>query len=266
MNRRAAVTGVPAWVDADRLLGPSFRHAGEAWVADLTDDEAADLAARLRGVALGGHPLDISIEPSLPRALVRAARADDARRRRDTTPGFDRRGAQLDEEGRWSLTPAALALALGGEAAGRKVIDVGCGCGGDTIGFARGGAAVIAVERDPTRLAMARHNAALYGVASQIRFVLGDGVALLPTLIGDLVYVDPPWGRDAAKERTTLADLPLLAAVLTDPREVWAKVPAGFDPTTVPGATATAVFGRAAGDDRRVKFTLLRRRRTTPGG
>jgi trimethylguanosine synthase len=139
------------------------------------------------------------------------------------------------------------------------VIDVGCGCGGDTVGFARGGATVIAIERDATRLAMARHNAGVYGVSGRIRFVAGDGVALLATLPGDLVFVDPPWGRDASKERTGLDDLPLLAAVLADPREVWAKVPASFDPTTVAGATATAVFGLAEGDRRRVKFTIVKR-------
>lgn len=259
MTRRVAVVGVPAWVDAPRLLGPGFVADGDAWIGDLSDVAAADVAARLRGVGLGGRLLDVAVTPTLPRSLVRAARTEDARRRRDTTPGFDRPGTRLDDEGRWSLTPAALALLLGRRAVGRAVIDAGCGCGGDAIGFARGGARVIGIERDPVRAAMAAHNARVYGVADRIRVVVADADVALGDAPGDLVFVDPPWGRDASKERVVLDDLPLLARALRDPREVWAKVPASFDPSTTPGATVEAVFGLADGDRRRVKFLWLRR-------
>ena len=49
------------------------------------------------------------------------------------------------------------------------MIDAGCGAGGNAIGFARGGARVTAIEQDVQRLAMARHNAEVYGVADQNR-------------------------------------------------------------------------------------------------
>jgi SAM-dependent methyltransferase len=54
------------------------------------------------------------------------------------------------------------------------VADLGCGIGGDTIALAGVAPRVIAVDRDPVRLAMARANAAVYGVADRVRFVRAD--------------------------------------------------------------------------------------------
>lgn len=252
---------MPAWVDAARLLGPGFRPAEGGWTADLPPAAAADVDARLRGVGLGGAPLRVTVTPPLPRAAVRAARLADARRRRDASPGFTRPGTRLDEEGRWSLTPEALALALGRLAGARPVIDATCGAGGNTIGFARAGATVHAVERDPDRLALARHNARVYGVADRITFHLGDAEALLPRLPAALVFVDPPWGPEWSRARTAAADLPALGPILAaaGPRPVWVKAPPSFDPATLPGFTPRAWFGVAEGDRRRVKFVLLRR-------
>lgn len=251
------VAGVPAWVPATRLLGRGpWRRDDDGWRASLPTHDAADLAARLRGVALGGAPLVVSCAPPLPRPAVRAARTDDARRRRDTTPGFTRAGVRLDDVGRMSLTPEALALALGQAAAGRRVVDAGCGAGGNTIGFARAGCTVTAIERDAARLADARHNAARYGMADRVRFVLGDASDVPAD--ADLVFVDPPWLTDGVPA-AALADLPLLAHLLTRVRgELWAKVPPGFDVASVPGAQPEAWFGEADGDRQRVKFVLLR--------
>ena len=41
---------------------------------------------------------------------------------------------------------------------------------------------------------MARHNAAIYGVADRIDFVAADAIGLLPTLKADAVFLSPPWG------------------------------------------------------------------------
>ena len=118
----------------------------------------------------------------------------------------------MDREGRVSLTPEALAVSM---AAGVDVtvVDAGCGVGGNTIAFARAGARVIAIEQDPGRLDMARHNASLYGVADRVEWIAGDATQLVPTLSADLLFVDPPWGegydrgvigerRDASLDRT----------------------------------------------------------------
>lgn len=54
------------------------------------------------------------------------------------------------------------------------VADLCCGIGGDAIALAGVVPRVTAVDRDPLRLAMARVNAAVYGVAERVRFVAAD--------------------------------------------------------------------------------------------
>ena len=261
---RVEVGPLPAWLDRERLVGlPGFdweaRQDGQWGRAELTRDAAADLLARLRGVALDGRPLVAHCRPPLKRAAVRAGRLAEARRLREGTPGFERTGARLDEEGRFSLTPEALSLQLGKWANGRRVVDACTGCGGNAIGFARTGCDVVAIERDAGRLEMARHNAELYGVSDRIRFIHGNAITEVPRLDGDLLFVDPPWGEAATAERCGLADFPLLAALRQcGYPALWAKLPASFDTASLPGLHARAVFGAASGDRHRIKFLLLR--------
>jgi tRNA G10 N-methylase Trm11 len=68
------------------------------------------------------------------------------------------------------------------------------GCGGNAIQFALTCHQVIAIDIDPVRLACARQNAELYGVASRIEFILGDATRLLPSLRPDVIFLSPPWG------------------------------------------------------------------------
>jgi len=261
------VAGVPPWVDAARLLGEGdWAHDDTGWQAELDRPTAADVAARLRGLGMGGAPLTVTVRPKLKRKLVRDARTRDARRRRRTTPGFTRREARLDDEGRRSLTPEALALALGEEAVAsgvRSVVDAFAGAGGNAIGFARAGCQVTAIERHRGRAALARHNCRVYGVRGRVDLRASDALALLPSLSADLLFLDPPWGA-YDKHHTQLSDLPLLSDVLplASPERfdrVWLKLPPSFDPSQLPGFRPEAVFGQAAGDHRRVKFVLLRR-------
>lgn len=265
---RVRVHPLPPWLDARRLLGfPDFcidcASAGPpGWLkaqADLPAAQAADVSARLRGLCLAGRTVVCEVTPALDRRLVRRARTDDARRRRDTTPGFLREGVRLDEEGRYSLTAEALALRMAEGTKGRHVVDAGSGAGGNAIAFARAGAFVTAIERVGARLALARHNAAIYGVQERIRFIEGDAVEHIGALRADLWMVDPPWGEHARK-RMVLHQLPLLstlAALRPSTTELWAKVPASFDVDTLAGARARAVFGDASGDAGRIKFLWL---------
>lgn len=258
------VVGIPGWAEPQRLLGPgAWTWEGRVAHAELATREAADLQARLRGLGIGGSPLEVEVTPPLARTVVRAARSGEARARWATTPGFLRPGVRLDEEGRWSLTPEVLALSVARLAEGRSVVDATCGAGGNTIAFARAGSAVTAIDVDPARLALARHNAGVYGVADRVRWLVGDARALLPTLSADVLFVDPPWGVDWTRRLTTLSSVPLLAELLALPlpgfRELWAKLPPSFAVGELPGATPTAVYGEAEGDFRRVKFLLLRK-------
>lgn len=268
------VRPLPAWLDAPRLLGldAAWTHDGDTWTASgVGRRDAADLAARLRGVGVDGQLLDVEVRPPLNRRLVRQARTDDARRRRDTTPGFLDGRARVDEVGRRSLTPEALAVALGRRVAAlagpdAHVLDATAGCGGNALGFARAGLRVTAVELDPVRADQARHNARVYGVADRLHVVAGDGVAAAAEVDADVLFVDPPWG-EASRQACGMDDLPVLAAVLQAGadrfRHVLAKVPASFATASLPGFAAEAWFGEAPGDRHRIKFVLLTRS-TTP--
>lgn len=262
------VTGLLPWIDARRLLGPGdWAYEGRSARCTLPTHAAADLDARLHNVAIGGSPVLIECKPALPRAAVRAARTTDARRRRDTTPGFTRPGVRLDEEGRVSLTPEALALDVGRralDAGARTVLDAGCGAGGNAIGFARAGLKVTAIERDARRLADAQHNARVYGVEDRIRFLVGDAAALAPRHMADLLYCDPPWGVSWARDGMGVDALPPLADMLAVGERFALqlyKLPPSFRVSEVPDARPTAVYGLAAGDQRRVKFLVLARGR-----
>lgn len=73
----------------------------------------------------------------------------------------------------------------------RRVLEVGCGIGTDTINFARAGAAVTAVDLSSESLAIARRRAEVFGVQDRVRFVCADAERLssaVPSERYDLVY------------------------------------------------------------------------------
>ena len=62
---------------------------------------------------------------------------------------------------------------------------------------------MIALDIDPTRLALARHNATIYGVADRIEFILTDYITFADSYLTlpstskrkiDVVFLSPPWG------------------------------------------------------------------------
>lgn len=265
-NFDVRVWPLPPWLDWRQLLGSgSWNVAEQAGAhlearASLERGAAADLAARLRGIGIGGSLISIEILPPLHRKDLRRASDDEARRYRERSVGFSRSATKLDEEGRLSLTPEVLALRLGERAGGLRVIDACAGAGGNAIGFARAGCTVAAIEINPARLAMARHNAKIYGVADRIEFICGDASKVVSERTADLLFIDPPWGERYDKARVTLSDLPPCQQVLDTARHIprhWIKVPPSFDPSTLCGSRVEAFFGAARGDERRVKFLLL---------
>ena len=66
--------------------------------------------------------------------------------------------------------------------------------------------AVLAIDNDPTRLALARHNAQICGVADHIEFILADLVSFAKSYIAShmpasrdarkigAIFLSPPWG------------------------------------------------------------------------
>ena len=112
-------------------------------------------------------------------------------------------GIQLDAEGWFSVTPERIAAHIAERCRCGLAVDAFAGCGGNAIALAQTCGHVIACDIDARRLAYARHNAAIYDVAHKIDFVLGDALALLPTIRADLVFLSPPWGGPSYLDQPT---------------------------------------------------------------
>lgn len=73
----------------------------------------------------------------------------------------------------------------------KKVLEIGCGIGTDTINFARAGAEVTAIDLSSESLALARKRAEVFGLADRIRFVEANAEKLTECIEPqefDLVY------------------------------------------------------------------------------
>lgn len=74
---------------------------------------------------------------------------------------------------------------------GKKVLEIGCGIGTDTINFARAGAHVTTVDLSEKSMELARQRAAVFGLQDRIRFCPGNAEELtsfLPMEPYDLIY------------------------------------------------------------------------------
>jgi 2-polyprenyl-3-methyl-5-hydroxy-6-metoxy-1,4-benzoquinol methylase len=73
----------------------------------------------------------------------------------------------------------------------RKVLEIGCGIGTDTVSFARAGARVTAVDLSERSADLARRRVALFGLDDRVTITVGNAEelpALVPHQTFDLVY------------------------------------------------------------------------------
>lgn len=169
--------------------------------------------------------------------------------------------ARVDAHGLYTMTPESLALDIAARVPGDQVLDVCSGIGAMSIAFARQGKSVTAVEIDPGRMAMARHNARVYGVEDRIRFLTADITAestldALPRDL-DVVHLDPPWGTGPGEYQTRrvirmedldLAGMDLRALVRMMPcRSVSLRIPKNFDLDSLQGVTGRLIPYRNKG-------------------
>nr|GAT55091.1 Tgs1 protein [Mycena chlorophos] len=134
-------------------------------------------------------------------------------------------GCLLDEEGWYSITPELIADRIAERCRCDTVLDAFCGVGGNAIAFAKTCERVIALDISPTRLALARHNAMIYGVADRIEFILGDYISFANSYLAqchtrrkiDVVFLSPPWGGPGYIEGdTTRPPSPVKSGAATD--------------------------------------------------
>ncbi|MCW8926967.1 MAG: trimethylguanosine synthase [Xanthomonadales bacterium] len=151
--------------------------------------------------------------------------------------------AKVDAAGLYTMVPEKYALAMARRASGKRVLDICSGIGSISIAFARCGQQVTGVEIDENRVAMARHNARLYGVADKIDFLVADITSdmTLESLPADIdsVFLDPPWGKEPGDYQrrpvTRLQHLELAGMDLRtlvekiDCHEVFIRLPPNFN-------------------------------------
>ncbi|MGE0791178.1 MAG: methyltransferase [Sandaracinaceae bacterium] len=219
--------------------GPAFLPSDlwEAPGALVSPTRARWLLANVDGMAVGGGAMRVRTEPAIRRGR-RPPRREDPRERRARLFTRWNEGVRVDDEGLVGLTPEAIAMRLA-EGARGTVLDLTCGVGGLAIAFARqpGVRRVIAVDRSAERLAMAEHNARIYGVSDRIELVHDDATRVAERMRAELTVIDPPWGgRGYDRERMSMADLampvPELLAAIEGP--VLLKLPRSFDVAELP--------------------------------
>lgn len=165
---------------------------GRAWLAELTAaglDEQTHLAlaARLRAAVGPAHTHAL-----LETALLRQKAA--AKFSRAAEMLFDRAGLEMSSAEVVSAWRARRYAGLS------PIADLACGLGGDAIGLAAHGA-VIGVDREPLRLALAAHNLAVYGRAERFTPLQAD-LMTLPPFPAAALFCDPA-RRDARGRRLT---------------------------------------------------------------
>lgn len=150
---------------------------------------------------------------------------------------------RVNSAGLYTMVPEDFALGMARMVRGSSVLDICSSIGSMSIAFARTGKRVISIEIEQDRVAMARHNAAVYGVSGQIDFRTADitddsTFQNLPDQI-DTVFMDPPWGTGPGEyirhKRKYLSDLSLAGMDLREIvrmlpcNEVLMRFPPNFD-------------------------------------
>ena len=147
---------------------------------------------RAKKLDIGGVPIQLQTNPTITPAKDSVFFLP---RKRQPQELFSRwnKGIQVDEQGRYSVTPERHALHIAKTVQADVVLDAFCGCGGNTIAFARQPHIhkVISFELDRRRYQQAKQNISIYGVESKI--LLRAGSVLEQPPLAPFVFVDPPW-------------------------------------------------------------------------
>ncbi len=243
------------WIEGPTFLDPDL---WERPGAEVSASRARWLLGNLDGLAVGGERLRVRTDPPVRRGRRPPPREPRAVRRRRVFSRWDE-GVRVDDEGLFSATPEALAMRIADGARG-VVLDATCGAGALSIALARqpGVERVIAVDVDRARLAMAAHNATLYGVGERIDWVHGDAADVVRARRADLLVIDPPWGgRDYVRDAIDLDGLDMDVRALLDAfaGPVILKLPRSFDARALPEFAFEALV-----DERGVLKMLVARR------
>ncbi|RMD47589.1 MAG: 16S rRNA (guanine(966)-N(2))-methyltransferase RsmD [Alphaproteobacteria bacterium] len=163
------------------------------------------------------------------RRLASLGRGDPAARLRPTT---DRAREAL-----FNLLAHGIAARIGRDpVAGARVLDLFAGTGALGLeALSRGAAEAVFVERGRVALGILRRNIADLGLADRCRVIAADATRLGPrgAVPCDLVFLDPPWGRDLGRralEAARRSGWIAPGAVIAWEEEEAQEPPPGFAP------------------------------------
>jgi len=161
-------------------------------------------------------------------------------------------GIRMDKESWFSVTPEKIAEHIAERCRCELIVDGFCGVGGNAIQFAFTCERVIAIDIDPEKIEMAKHNAAIYGVEDRIEFIVGDYFKIIPSLRPDVVFLSPPWGGPAYLDQD-IFDLEDMGGM--DGLEIYRVAKERTDNIAyfVPRNTDSAQLAWLAGEDQKVE-------------
>lgn len=161
-------------------------------------------------------------------------------------------GIKLDKESWYSVTPEKIAIHHADRCrTDGVIIDAFCGCGGNSIQFARTCGRVFAIDIDPQKIELARHNAKIYGVQDKITFIVGDFMEMVPILKADVIFLSPPWGGPIDYKHTPIFDLTTMTplsgidvfrAAQTITQNIGYYLPKNTDPLQLEELAGLSVF------------------------
>ncbi|KFY28241.1 hypothetical protein V493_03031 [Pseudogymnoascus sp. VKM F-4281 (FW-2241)] len=116
-------------------------------------------------------------------------------------------GVYMTDDAWFGITPEPVAIQVASDMATSidpsktTIVDIFAGAGGNSIAFARSGRweKVIAIEKDPSVIACAKNNAAIYGVADKITWINDDCFDFVSKDANidfetSTIFASPPWG------------------------------------------------------------------------
>ncbi|KAL4122679.1 hypothetical protein QTP88_014964 [Uroleucon formosanum] len=197
------VIGTCMFVVVD-LLGPSRRPEERTPLESVGDGPTANVVP------------DHDLTPADPDEKPSAAKADTTektfkywKKRFTLFPMFDK-GVLLDEESFYSVCPEVLASYMAKKCGNIKVaVDPFCGAGGNVIQLAKMFDKVIAIDIDPEKILLAKHNSIIYEVFDKIEFIVGDFFTMANQIKGDVIVTSPPWGGPDYNETPVIGPLQL---------------------------------------------------------
>ncbi|XP_072947210.1 uncharacterized protein Tgs1 [Epargyreus clarus] len=166
----------------------------EQVVDDSNKTTGAETKRRRRSKRHSRHDSDKKVDLNIPEEIRSEPKMMKYwKKRHSLFHRFDE-GIKLDLESWFSVTPENVAWHIANKCLYEVVVDGFCGAGGNTIQFARTCGRVIAIDIDPAKIELAKHNASVYGVEDRIEFIVGDFFELVHKVKADMVFLSPPWG------------------------------------------------------------------------